>query len=150
MEIIEFFKANKDERTHWIEEIGKSDWGAAGFLAGLLTEEKFHKTLGEGELYLLTDGGKLMAFATMTQRDCIVDDSLFPWIGFVYTFPEFRGNRFSGVLIDNCAETAREQGYKRLWTATDHEGLYEKYGFVYLENRTDCWGEDSRVLYRQL
>ena len=82
----------------------------------------------------------------MTRRDCIVDDNLFPWIGFVYTFPEYRGNRYSELLINNCADIAKKKGFEKLWIATDHDGLYEKYGFVYLENRIDCWGEDSKVL----
>lgn len=150
MEIKEFFKEDKAAQAHWTEEIGKSDWSAASFLTELLAKGTFHNTLGEGDLYLLTEGNELISFATMTHRDCIVDDSLFPWVGFVYTFPGHRGKRFSQKLIDNCAALAREQGYKKLWIATDHVGLYEKYGFVYAENRIDCWGEDSRVLYRQL
>ena len=150
MVIKEFFKEDKDAREHWTEEIKKSDWRAAWFLVELLTKGTFHDTLGEGELYLLTDENKLMAFVTMTRRDCIVDDNLFPWIGFVYTFPESRGNRYSELLINNCADIAKKKGFEKLWIATDHDGLYEKYGFVYLENRIDCWGEDSKVLYRQL
>lgn len=150
MEIKEFFKEDEAARAHWTEEIKKSDWRAAEFLVGLLTKGTFRDILGEGELYLLTDGDRLMSFVTMTHRDCIVDDSLFPWIGFVYTFPEYRGNRYSELLINNCADIAKNQGYKKLWIATDHENLYEKYGFTFLENRVDCWGEDSRVLYRKL
>ena len=34
--------------------------------------------------------------------------------------------------------------------ATDHIGFYEKYGFVYKENRPDTGGEDSRIYYKQL
>ena len=150
MEIKDFFSEDKTAQSHWITEIQKSDWSAAGFLVELLTKGTFHETLGEGGLYLLTDGAKLMSYVTMTRKDCITDNTLFPWIGFVYTFPEYRGNRCSQKLIDNCAATARETGYRKLWIATDHVGLYEKYGFTYLENRIDCWGEDSRVLYRDL
>jgi len=28
--------------------------------------------------------------------------------------------------------------------------LYEKYGFIYMENRIDVWGEDSRIYYKDL
>lgn len=150
MEIKEFFKEDRAKQAHWIKEIEKSDWSASNFLVELLTKNRFHKTLGDGDLYLLTDGDNLAAFATMTRRDCIEDDTLFPWVGFVYTFPQCRGNRYSGLLIDNCADIAKRLGYEKLWIATDHVGLYEKYGFTYLENRIDCWGEDSRVLYRDL
>ena len=37
-----------------------------------------------------------------------------------------------------------------VYIATDHVGLYEKYGYTYLENRIDCRGSDQRVLYRDI
>ena len=61
MEIKDFFSEDKTVQSHWITEIQKSDWSAAGFLVELLTKWTFHETLGEGGLYLLTDGAKLMS-----------------------------------------------------------------------------------------
>lgn len=148
MEIIGYFSDSRQE--HWLEEIKRCDWRAAALLASLLEEDKFFETLGKGELYLLTDGDRLAAFATLAQRDCIEDDTLTPWVGFVYTYPQYRGHRFSGRLIEHCADAAREHGCDKLWICTDHVGLYEKYGFVYKENRIDCYGDDSRIYCMEL
>ncbi|MDE6592419.1 MAG: GNAT family N-acetyltransferase, partial [Oscillospiraceae bacterium] len=101
-----------------------------------------------GTLLLLTEGNRLVSFVTFAQKDCIADDALSPWIGFVYTFPEYRGHRNVGKLIRRCEEIAAENGVPAVYVCTDHVGLYEKYGFSYMENRTDIYGEDSRI-YRK-
>ena len=146
MEIIDYFKS--DNPGHWLAEIKKSDWRAAAFLANLIEENSFHENVGEGTLLLLTEGDSLVSFLTFAERDCIDDNSLYPWIGCVYTFPEYRGHRNVGKLIRRCEEIAAENGIPQIYLCTDHIGLYEKYGFSYMENRIDLLGEDSRI-YRK-
>ena len=146
MEIIDYFKS--DNPDHWLAEIKKSDWGAAPALARFIEENSFHEKLGEGTLLLLADGDRLVSFMTFTAKDCIDDDTLTPWIGFVYTFPEYRGRRCAGKLIRRCEEIAAENGLPTIFVCSDHLGLYEKYGFSYIENRVDIYGGDSRI-YRK-
>lgn len=146
MEILELKTIN--EQKVWADRIRLCDWGAAKLLADLIEQDKFHELLGVGSLFIMADGEKLVSFCTLTQRDCIKDDTLFPWIGFVFTAPEYRGNRYSGKLIEYACNKAKEQDYKKLYIATDHIGLYEKYGFTYIESRTDIYGEEARIYYR--
>lgn len=148
MEIIDYFKT--DNQAHWLAEIKKSDWRGAAFLAKLIEENSFHDTLGTGTLLLLADGDRLVSFMTFTERDCIDDDALTPWIGFVHTFPEYRGRRCAGKIIRRCEEIAAEKGIPRIYLCTDHIGLYEKYGFSYMENRIDLHGEDSRIYFKTI
>lgn len=75
---------------------------------------------------------------------------MFTWIGFVFTFPEYRGNRYSGQLIQHACEYGKNKGDKVVYIATDHIGLYEKYGFEYKENRIDIYNENSRIYYKNL
>lgn len=148
MRIIDFFSC--EDQTVWIEKIRLGNWGAARFLAKLLEEGTFHSTLGAGTVYLLADEDRLVSFVTLTRQDCIADESLYPWLGFFYTFPEYRGNRHGGKLLEYAAGEAGKQGYEKVYLATDHMGLYEKYGFSYWENRVDVYGEDSRIYIRNL
>ncbi len=138
------------DKDKWIIKIRECNWNAAKFLADLLKQNKFHESLGSGSLYILAEEEKLAAFCTLTQCDCIDDSSLFPWIGFVFTSPEYRGHRFSGTLIDHVCDEAQKSGYEKVYLATDHIGLYEKYGFIYMETRMDIYGEDSRVYCREI
>jgi GNAT superfamily N-acetyltransferase len=149
MEIINYFESkNKPEL---IKKIEKCDWSAAKFLVELLTKGTFDETLGGwGKLYLLMDGEKLVSFLTFTGLDAVRDESLTPWIGFVFTVPEYRGHRYAGLLLTHAEQEAAGMGYPKMYICTDHVGLYEKYGYTYWENRTDIWGDDMRVLYKDL
>lgn len=143
MKIINYFEC--DNREHWLDEIKRSDWGAASTLAGFLEKGTFFEKLGDGVLLMLTDGDKLVSYVTFSFQDCIDDKSMYPWIGFVFTAPEYRGRRYAGQLIERCEEIAREHSVKNIYICTDHIGLYEKYGYSYLENRVDIYGDDSRI-----
>lgn len=147
MNILNYFECENKEK--WIEKIRACDWSAAKFLADLLENDKFSEVL-DGELYILADNENLVSFCTLTKRDCIDDSSLYPWIGFVYTKDEYRGNRYSKVLIDFACKRAKEQDFDKVYLATDHIGFYEKYGFEYVETRTDIYNEQSRIYVKNL
>ncbi len=147
MKIVPYFASG--EEAHWREEIRKSDWTAGRYLYRLLTEGRFHARLGEaGELLLLTEGDRLIAFCTYTERDEIPDSTLTPWAGFVYTFPAYRGMRLMGKLLEEACRLAKADGRPFLYVSTDHVGLYEKYGFTYWKSMKDRWGNDCRI-YRK-
>ncbi len=148
MEIIGYFKSDRQE--HWLAEIKKSDWRAAPTLARFIEENSFRDNLGKGTLLLLADGDRLVSFVTFAERDCIDDEKLTPWVGFVYTFPEYRGHRHVGRLIRRCEEIAAEKGVPKIYICTDHVGLYEKYGFSYMESRVDIYGGDSRIYFKNI
>ncbi len=152
MEIINFFDST--DKSHWLAEIRKADWTAAGFLAELLEKGSFMEMLcepeGGGRLFLLTEGERLISFLTLTRQDCIRDMSRMPWIGFVYTFPEFRGKGCCRRLMEHAEKEAAALGYSEVYVATDHEGLYERLGYEFIGSAPDVWGEDSRILRKTL
>lgn len=122
------------------------NWDAGTFLYSLIEENK-RGILGWNYIFVLVENEKVISYCTLSQKDCVEDDNMVPWIGFVFTMEEYRGNRYSKVVINRALEKARFLGYNRVYLATDHIGLYEKYGFHYLETRKDIYEEDSRVYY---
>ena len=146
MQIINYFQCGN--REHWRTQISGYEWRAAKYLARLLETGEFHSFVGKGTLYLLTDGDKLVSFVSLAERDCI-DVPYGPWLGFVHTAPEYRGHRYVGSLINHACRVAAAQGVQRVYICTDHVGLYEKYGFTYLESRVDQFGGESRVYVRE-
>ena len=145
MQIVDYFHA--DNQPYWRSAIADNEWRAAKYLARKLENGEFHGEAGKGTVYLLTEGDKLISFLTLTERDCIDAPEYAPWIGFVHTAPEHRGQRHIGKLIDHACVAAREQGAARVYLATDHVGVYEKYGFSYLENRVDRGGRGQPHLH---
>lgn len=153
MHVLDFYTLDKDKQNFWKEKIKLANWGAADFLISLIDKNEFYKTLGEdSKLFLLTKETELICFCTYTNQDCIRDEKLFPWIGFVFTFEKFRGNRFAFDLFDYIFETEREKQnpVEKIYIATDHEGLYEKYGFTFLEKRIDVWGDECKIYFKNV
>ncbi len=147
MEVIEYFKC--DRQAHWLGQIGKSDWEAGQYLYALLSEKKFHDAVGENpRVLLLTDGDKLISFCTYTEKDDIQPTVLTPWMGFVYTFPQYRGHRYMGQLFQEVEKLAKAENIPDIYISTDQTGLYEKYGCEFYQMMNDIHGEPSRV-YRK-
>ena len=149
MTIIEYFTAENKE--HWLSEIEKCDWGAGQYLHYLLREHKLQTMVGETALVpMLVDGDKLVSFCTFAPLDDIQPTALSPWIGFVYTFPEYRGNRYAGLLFDYAESIATIMEKEYIYISTGHTGVYEKYGYEFYKMLKDIEGGDSRVYRKAL
>lgn len=147
MRVIEYFGSDRQE--HWLDQIKKSDWRAGQFLYEKLSQNKLSEIAGKDpKVFLLTDGNELVSFCTFTEKDDIQPTELTPWIGFVYTFPEYRGHRYIGELFREIERTAAAEGIHEIFLSTNHNGLYEKYGFEFYRIMNDIDGEPSRV-YRK-
>lgn len=149
MEIIEYFST--DNREYWLSKIKESDWGAGKYLYELLKNDKLKQLVGEStKVLMLVDGENLVSFCTFAEKDDIQPTDLTPWVGWVYTFPNYRGNRYMGELLKYAEALAEEAGMKNIYISTNHDGLYEKYGYEFFEMMKDINGEDSRVYVRRL
>ena len=149
MEIIEYFST--DNKEHWLSKIKESDWGAGQYLYELLKEQNLKQFVGENtKVLMLVEGEELISFCTFAEKDDIQPTDLTPWIGWVYTFPAYRGKRYVGKLLSHAEKLAEEAGIKNIYISTNHNGLYEKYGYEVFEMMKDLGGEDSRVYVRRL
>ena len=149
MEVINYF--DSDRQSHWLNEIQKGDWRAAGFLYELLSKGTFHDTVGDtSKVLLLTDGDSLVSFCTYAEKDDIQSTDITPWMGFVYTFPEYRGHHYVGLLMEEIERLARKGGVSEVYISTNHIGLYEKYGCEFKTEMKDMAGEMSRVYVKKI
>lgn len=149
MKIIEYYSSNNQE--YWLSKIKCSDWSAGKFLYELLKQDKLKELVGNNvKVLLLTDELELISFCTLSDIDDIETTELMPWIGFVYTFPLYRGHRYMGKLINYALDLAKSNGYSNVYISTDQEGIYEKYGFNFLKIMKDRHDEDSRVYVKAL
>ena len=149
MKIVEFFTSNNKE--HWLSEIEKCDWGAGQYLHQLLKEKNLKNMVGEAAIVpMLVDGDELVAFCTFAPLDDIQPTDLSPWIGFVYTFPKYRGHHYAGQLLDYAESIATVMGREYVYIPSGHTGLYEKYGYEFYRMDKDIEGGDSRVYRKAL
>lgn len=142
---IQFFE-DTDRRELWLAQMENCSWRAGRYLYTLLKEDRFQKQYGEtSRVLLLTEREKLVSFCTYAERDEIPDTELKPWMGFVYTDPEYRGRRLMGRLIARVKELARENGSDALYISSEEQGLYEKYGGAFIRTMKTGRGEETRV-----
>ena len=140
-----------EDGARWLDEIGRSDWGAGKYLHELLEKGELRALCGEStEVLLLADGDELVSFCTYAEQDDVREPSLTPWVGFVYTFPKWRGRRKMGKLLEYAENLAARDGHKKLYVSTNEVGLYEKYGFSFWKVMKDVNGEDSRVYVKEV
>lgn len=149
MTIIEYFSCK--EQDYWLSQIEKCDWDAGKYLAYLLKENKLNELVGEGaRVLLLVDGENLVSFCTLAQFDDVQPTDLSPWMGWVYTFPKYRGNGLSGKLLEYGEMLAKEDGATYTHISTNHIGLYEKFGYEFYATALDVEGEETRVYRKKI
>ena len=149
MQVIHYFES--DRQPHWQEEIRQSDWSAGAFLADLLSKGTFFDAVGvHSEVLLLTQGDTLISYCTYAERDDIQPTALTPWMGFVYTFPEYRGHRYVGKLFAEIERIAKADGTPEVYISTNHIGLYETYGCEFKALMNDMDGNPSRVYVKKI
>ena len=150
MRVEEYFSLDEDGRRRARDAVGEGEWRAAALLHDLLRNGELRERCGPNTRLLLgMEGDSLAAFCTLADRD-EVECVLTPWIGFVYTFPAFRGRRRSGEMIDHACALAKKDGFDRVYVSTNDIGLYEKYGFTFLRHARDAWDGDTRVYVRRI
>ena len=148
MKVLNFFETeNKD---YWLSQIEKSDWGAAQYLTYLLKANKLNDLVGKSMVLMLVDSENLVSFCTLAEKDDVQPTDLTPWMGWIYTFPEYRGKHLAGKLLAHAERLAKESGATHTHISTNHLGFYEKYGYEFFITAKDVDGEETRVYRKKL
>lgn len=151
MKIIELSEASHP--SFWIDEMIRSGWSAGVHLAEAIREGRVSEKTGENPLILLIvndDEDELMAFCTLAESDDVKNSGLAPWIGYVFTFEKFRGQKLAPTLIAEAEKRARDRGDKAVYISTGHEGLYERYGYHLKKKMANYHGVESRIYEKEL
>ena len=80
---------------------------------------------------------------------CMTDDlysrpDLYPWLVNVYVDEKYRGNDICKELMSTVKENAKKIGLTELYLYTKHVGLYEKFGWEFIEN-VNTFKKDSPI-----
>ena len=71
-------------------------------------------------------------------------------MGFVYTFPEYRGHHYVKYLFQEIEKRAKADKVQNIFLLTNHTGFYEKYGGEFYQIMNDINSEPSRVYKKHL
>lgn len=76
--------------------------------------------------------GRLRGMYQLRLEDLFVRPDLYPWLANVYLEPSLRGLGLGGLMLSSVRDHARQlSGFPQLYLYTAHQGLYEKYGWVF-------------------
>lgn len=121
-------------------------WGAGANLAIQMNERAF--TDWE-RVFVALDGEQIAGYCTLAKTDCIPDVPYTPYIGFMFVGEPYRGNRLSEKLISAALVYAKEIKFESVYLVSDHINVYEKYGFVKVDEKIAPWGK-MQTIFRRL
>lgn len=90
-------------------------------------------------------GHDIAGYCTVAKRDCIPNVTYTPYIGFLFVDERYRGQRLSQRLIAFAKSYLQAQGFQRVYLVSDHENLYEKYGFKVIDTQMAPWGKWQKI-----
>ena len=117
-------------------------WKAGKALANSMDKEVFKDW---ERVIVAFDNEKICGYCTVAKKDCILDVSYTPYIGFLFVGEEYRGNRLSQNLIQYAINYLKTVGFDEVYIVSDHENLYEKYGFYAIDRKIAPWGSEEKI-----
>ena len=136
-----------DKMTDWLYEW----WGKAEgysyeavrtYMAHSVQEQRLPQTYG-----LFWDR-KLVGMYQFTNGDLFPRPDLYPWLANLYIEKSCRAKGFGRFLIESVRDCAEKAGLKELYLFTTHDGLYEKFGWTFLQEVDTFLEPRIQRLYR--
>lgn len=92
----------------------------------------------------LIDGEPAGMYQLSMSDDLYSRLDLYPWLINVYVDEKFRGRNVARELMNTVKENAKKLGLTELYLYTKHIGLYEKFGWKFIEE-VKTFKDDSPV-----
>lgn len=117
-------------------------WGAGKSLSRSMSDNAF----ADWERVIVAfQENDIAGYCTVSKSDCIPDVPYTPYIGYMFVDERYRGRRLSGKLISYAVSYLKTLGFERVYLVSDHENLYEKYGFKVIDRKTAPWGSLEKI-----
>jgi N-acetylglutamate synthase-like GNAT family acetyltransferase len=102
------------------------------------------------QFFVLVHDERIVGCFGVIINDFISRHDLYPWLSSVFVEPEYRGQRLSQTMFDHAYRVVKNMGYSRLYLTTDHDGLYEKFGWQRIEDGFEPAGEKTRIYCNEI
>ena len=101
-------------------------------------------------MFVALVNGQIVGMASIRKTDYYPLPEIYPWVSSVFVTEAYRGHRISEALITAINEYARELGFTRTYIPSEHVGLYEQYGYEYLQDIVNYGGGTDRLYVMNL
>jgi len=96
----------------------------------------------------LYEGDALIGMYQFTNEDLFPRPDIYPWLANVYLDPRRRGLGYGRFLLSTVQRSAASIGLSELYLFTEHTGLYEKFGWTFVETIDTFLQPRLQRLYR--
>lgn len=124
-----------------------SSWKAGKSLAMAMMNKDFKDW---ERVIVAFNNDEICGYCTVAKTDCIPNLNYTPYIGYLFVDEECRGNRLSQKLIIYSMTYLKSVGFDRVFLVSDHENLYEKYGFKVIDRKMSPWGSEEKIYIQKL
>lgn len=127
-----------DELQH-LEEVSEWIWKEWSGKNGATLENEIYRSKHSlckdrvPQMYIAKLDDKPVGVVSIWNNDLRSRQDLLPWLACLYVKEEYRGNGIGTILQKKAIEVVKELGYERLYLITNHENLYEKLEWKFLE-----------------
>jgi len=121
-----------DKMTDWLYEWwgkteGYSCEAVRAYMIHSLQEQRLPQTYG---LFL---SGRPVGMYQFTNGDLFPRPDIYPWLANVYIEKACRAKGFGRFLLESVRDNAAKAGLRELYLYTSYNGLYEKFGWKFVQ-----------------
>ena len=139
-----FEKIVKWNYNWWGEKNSKSIEAVAYLFKHSICRDRLPQTF-----VALSDGEPVGMYQLSMNDDLFGRPDIYPWLINVYVDEAYRGRQVCRAMMETVRENARLAGLNELFLYTSHVGLYEKFGWEFIENVKTFNGDSPEErLYR--
>lgn len=80
-----------------------------------------------------TIDNQLVGTVSIWRNDLCARQDLYPWLSCLYVKEEFRHSKIGTMLQNKAMDVAKHLGYSKIYLITDHDYLYEKNSWKFIE-----------------
>ena len=123
-----------------------SSWRAGPVLAERMERNGFQDW---ERVIAAAENGSVVGYCTFTEQDELPEAYGYsPFIGFVFVDEQHRGRRLSQGMIQYAMAYLKSVGFDQVYLVSDHENLYEKYGFLKIGDYETIYGTADQLFQR--
>ncbi|HEY95687.1 MAG TPA: GNAT family N-acetyltransferase [Dehalococcoidia bacterium] len=95
--------------------------------------------------YMMLKEGNIIGCFQLVKQELLIRKDLSPWITSVFFDEQERGKHLTSKLLNHGRTIAGKLGYSKVYLATSHIQLYEKFGFREIGLSKFVWGLPSKI-----
>lgn len=112
----------------WGKEDGWSVDKVRFYIKNCISENSVPQTI------IALNDDKIVGVCQLLMQDLDSRPDIYPWLANLFVDINYRGQGIAGLLIKKAIERSKINGLKTLYLYTKHINLYEKFGWVFVEN----------------